>query len=491
MGYVSNSISRVGGQRVILGLGWLYVAVAAGLPLLYVLEIRGLADVLTISLLVGTSGLVHVYFGNLLPNLDVRPDLYDEIARWCLRAIAIILAVILFVAVVASVNDPLTSVLILSALASVAGLGMGYRDAQAKTRAFDAEDRQREAERYSQELERYETIVETVNDGIFVADQASRFLLVNEAYTDLVGYTREELIGAHASLVVDENVTMLDERVKEDIRAGAANTYETTLTTASGETVAVEWTGALLPPSADGRRDLVGVVRDVTRRNRRKRQLEAQNAQLENFAGMLTHELRNPVSIGQIYSQQLPETANPEAHEYVTEAFDRIEDLIDVMLVLTQGGEAMTERAPVDLAAAARDAWAEVDAPDVALELEIDRTVIVDDTYIRHLFRNLFENAVEHGGADRITVGDFDDGFYVADDGAGIPGADRDTIFESGYTTAGDDGGMGLGLTFVQEMAQIYEWRCSVTESDEGGASFEFEGVEGVQDATRDVESQS
>lgn len=101
-----------------------------------------------------------------------------------------------------------------------------------------------------------------------------------------------------------------------------------------------------------------------------------------------------------------------------------------------------------------------------------------DEPYLRHLFRNLLENAVEHGGPDvTVTVGELDDGFYVADDGPGIPTDERDAIFEEGYTTAGDNGGTGLGLAFVRKLAEVYEWDVTVAESEEDGARFEFRNV--------------
>ena len=64
------------------------------------------------------------------------------------------------------------------------------------------------------------------------------------------------------------------------------------------------------------------------------------------------------------------------------------------------------------------------------------------------------------------------DGFYVADDGRGIPAADRDRVLDAGYTT--DDDGTGLGLAIVAEIAESHGWSVAVTESDAGGTRFEF-----------------
>ena len=482
----SDVVSRVGGRRVIFTFGGLYAAVAVGFTAMLIAGNRPVGDSLINSILLGASGLVYSYVGYRLPKTKIRLDLYHVVASWCVRAIGIMLGIVLFGILLGGVDDLVSGFVVLPALASVAGLGMGYHDARARTRALDAEERQREAERYSRELERYQTIVETVNDGIFVLDEDGHFTLINHAYTELVGYDREELIDSPSSLIAAEktDVEELSERIRRDLVAGDAETetYESTIETASDESLDVESTVALLPEQEDANHDKVVVVRDVTERNEREHRLEQQNERLDSFAGMLAHELRNPVTIGQIYSRQLPSDANPEAVDYVSEAFDRVENMIDVMLILTQGREAVTESTPIQLADAAREAWDEVDAPDATLDVTIDRTIRADETYVRHLFRNLFENAVEHGGADvTVSVGELPTGFYVADDGTGIAADEREAVFETGYTTASSRGGMGLGLTFIHEMADVYGWTCSVTESADGGARFEFENINQVQ----------
>ncbi|RBI64611.1 hypothetical protein DMJ13_09080 [halophilic archaeon] len=479
----SRVLSMVDGWHVIVALGGLYVALAAFWPFTPLVGERTLNEVLMISVLTAVPGFVLLYSGYRLPGTDIRPGLSATVVRWCLGSIGVMLGILLFVAFAADLNDPVANLFILTALASVAGLGMGIHDARARTRALNAEERRREAERYSQELERYETIVETVNDGIYVVDEDDQFTLVNEAYAEMVGYDRDELIGAHASLVVEEDVDRLADEIHRDVAAGdrETSTYEGTLETASGETIEVEATVAGFPDQGDAGHDFVGVVRDVTERNERELRLERQNERLDSFASMVAHELRNPVMIGQMYSHELPADAAPEAVDYVTESFDRIEDIIEAMLVVTQGSEAVSESASVPLADAARSAWEKVDASDATLEVLVDGTIRADETYVEHLFRNLFENAVDHGRADvAITVGELPTGFYVEDDGPGIPADERETVFEVGYTTAANHGGMGLGLAFVDELAGVYEWTCAVTDGDAGGARFEFTNVRDV-----------
>jgi signal transduction histidine kinase len=71
-----------------------------------------------------------------------------------------------------------------------------------------------------------------------------------------------------------------------------------------------------------------------------------------------------------------------------------------------------------------------------------------------------------------VTVGDLDDGFYVADDGPGIPESERSDVFEAGYSTADD--GTGFGLDIVREIVEAHGWTVTVAESDDGGARFEI-----------------
>ena len=103
-------------------------------------------------------------------------------------------------------------------------------------------------------------------------------------------------------------------------------------------------------------------------------------------------------------------------------------------------------------------------------------TIRGDPSRLRHLFENLFRNAVEHAGEDvTVRVTSLPDGFCVEDDGPGIPAERRADVVEPGYSIA--DGGTGLGLAIVDEIAEGHGWEFEVTAGHDGGARFEFTGV--------------
>ena len=99
---------------------------------------------------------------------------------------------------------------------------------------------------------------------------------------------------------------------------------------------------------------------------------------------------------------------------------------------------------------------------------------------MRQVLENLFRNAIEHGGPEvTVRVGRDESRLYVADDGPGVPAADRDRVFEPGVTNSPD--GTGFGLAIVRRIAQAHGWEVRLTETTHGGTRIEFDGVTFVE----------
>ena len=227
---------------------------------------------------------------------------------------------------------------------------------------------------------------------------------------------------------------------------------------------------------------------DVTEREEYRRELERQNDRLEQFASMVSHDLRNPLNVAQGRVAFLREEDDDEHLAATARALDRMEVLIEDVLALARQGQPLGERESVSLSAVARDAWDVVESDGATLTVESDGTFLADTTRLQQLLENLFRNSVEHGstgsqaasdGGDiEITVGILDSGtgFFVADDGDGIPVEDQEAVLESGFSTA--DEGTGLGLAIVTEIVAAHDWEIQVTSSEEGGARFEIVGID-------------
>ncbi|WP_121822219.1 ATP-binding protein [Halostella salina] len=213
-----------------------------------------------------------------------------------------------------------------------------------------------------------------------------------------------------------------------------------------------------------------------------QRELQRQNERLDSFADVVSHDLRNPLQAASGHLELAREEYDDDDHlETVAEMHDRMEGLIEDVLAVARGGQEVdpADAADVSLFSLAEAAWATAGSEDGTLALDSDdATLHCDEERLRRLLENLFRNAVEHVGPGvTVRVGalygpeDRVDGFYVADDGPGIPPDRRDRVFDGGFST---DDSTGFGLMIVDEIAAAHGWTASVTESEDGGARFEI-----------------
>ncbi|WP_426963865.1 sensor histidine kinase [Haloparvum alkalitolerans] len=220
---------------------------------------------------------------------------------------------------------------------------------------------------------------------------------------------------------------------------------------------------------------------NITDRVLAERAAEARADRLEALSGLLAHDLRNPLAVALGYTEMVvAEHPDDDRLDRVSNSLSRMEELIEDALVLARHDDAVSVE-PVDLATEARDAWAQVPTARATLSVVDDLVFDADPGPLAHLFENLFRNAVEHGGDGvAVTVGATADGFYVADDGPGIPPAVREEIFETGVSTTHE--GTGLGLAIVAAVAEAHGWSVRATESEAGGARIEVGDVSVADD---------
>ncbi|WP_232701670.1 PAS domain S-box protein [Halobacterium wangiae] len=216
---------------------------------------------------------------------------------------------------------------------------------------------------------------------------------------------------------------------------------------------------------------------DITDRKERERELKRQNDRLEEFAGIVSHDLRNPLNVARGYVELAEETGDDEHFERADTALERMHDIIESVLTLARQGRSLDETVEVSLSDAAEQAWRNVETDGATLAVSDDATLLADPSRFGSLLENLFGNAVEHGGPGvTVTVGSNGDEFFVEDDGPGIPPEHRDAVFRSGETHSED--GTGFGLAIVKGIAEAHGWSVSVTEGADGGARFEFAGTD-------------
>jgi signal transduction histidine kinase len=205
----------------------------------------------------------------------------------------------------------------------------------------------------------------------------------------------------------------------------------------------------------------------------------------------VSHDLRNPLTVVAGRLDLARERYDDEDLAAASQALDRAFALIEELLAVASGERPPMETDPVELTEAAEHCWQPVTDTAGSLVVEDDRVIEADEDRLYRLLENLFTNAVEHGtGGEEgssdagvesdseevtVTVGGLEGGFYVEDDGTGIPEEDRDRVFDRHFST--HEAGTGVGLSVVQQVVEAHGWSLSVHESDAGGVRFEFTGV--------------
>jgi PAS domain S-box-containing protein len=238
-------------------------------------------------------------------------------------------------------------------------------------------------------------------------------------------------------------------------------------------------------------RGLIGVTRSITERKQYERELERQNERLDEFASVVSHELRNPLNVAAGRLKLARADCESDHLEDVAHAHERMETLIEDLLSLAREGKQVRDVESISFPEFVTECWETVETTNGRLDVRTERTVQADPPRLTQLFENLFRNAVEHAAEDpdrvgvsggdevvTVVVGDLDDasGFYVADDGPGIAPEDRDRVFEAGYSTTPK--GTGFGLSIVSEIVQAHGWEITLVEGEMGGSRFEITGVE-------------
>jgi PAS domain S-box-containing protein len=338
--------------------------------------------------------------------------------------------------------------------------------------------------RHDRTASHYETVLDTLVDAVYAIGSDGTIAYVNESYAEMKGVPREELLGTDIdSWVSDEAVEKADEMrsaLERDERDAGVVEYE--FVTADGERFPAELRCGEVPHS-DSELARAGTIRDVTDRVERERTLRRQNERLDEFASIVSHDLRNPLTVAEGRLELVRKECDSEQLDAVEDAHDRMWALIDDLLALSRHGRIDPECTDVSLRTIARSCWGVVDCPTATLAVETDRDLRADERQLRRLLENLFRNAVEHGGEDvTVTVDGLADGFVVADDGPGIPTDSRDRVFDTGYSTS--DEGTGFGLSIVRDIAEAHGWDVTVAGGQDGrkedgdhGARFEVRGV--------------
>lgn len=204
---------------------------------------------------------------------------------------------------------------------------------------------------------------------------------------------------------------------------------------------------------------------------------------IEEVASVVSHDLQNPLTIAGGYLARARSDGDDESFEHVEDALDEIRAISDDVVDLARLGQPVQETRPTDFGAVVDSCWRECSPGAGELVIDEADPIESDRNRVRSLLERLFDNAVRHGPADAtVSAGTTEEGFFVADNGPGVPDGEYDAVIEAGYSTVQQR--PGLGLTIARAIAEAHGWSLSLSESAGGGLRVDITGVDHVSQQT-------
>ncbi|MFC7239081.1 PAS domain S-box protein [Saliphagus sp. GCM10025317] len=358
-----------------------------------------------------------------------------------------------------------------------------------------------ESKQYELELERYRALTEAANDVIVTIDAESTIRSVNPAVEDVFGYEPDELVG-------ESLTTLMRDDLAARHRAGLQQYLETSERTldwdyveipgqrADGSAVSLSITFSEIVYEND--RYFTGVIRDITDRKKRERQLERanerltqSNKRLEQFAHAASHDLQEPLRMVSSYLQLIEQRYEDDLDangtdylEFAVEGADRMRAMIEGLLEYSRietGGKPLE---PTDLDAVFEDVLddleGQIERSNATITSDSLPQVRGDRTQLRQLFQNLLDNAMTYSGDEppQIHVSAERDGrewvVSVCDEGIGLDPAHDSRVFEvfQRLHSREEYSGSGIGLALCKRIVERHGGDIWVDAEPGEGATF-------------------
>ncbi len=366
---------------------------------------------------------------------------------------------------------------------------------------------------FAQSQQRLQTVVDTVVDGIFVADEKGVIESVNPAFCDIFGFQPESIVGQSIQALMPEPYNKQYMRYIRRHRSVNSRRYAEV----GHEVVGLRRTGDTFPlylamsrAYVGNRWIFTGIVQDLTPRKRMEHEIlereklqiqlkkERELVELKNrFMSMISHELRTPLSVIQLssdfmrrYSDRMSDVEKEEAISTIQTQVQHLENMVDDVSALSRAETLDTgiRTETIDLLDLCRDvvANAQMLASDThTIQFGGASTcepIIGDTKLLRQAFSNLLSNAVKYsdeGTTIYFAVTCFTDTVHISvrDEGIGIPEEDQAKLFEPFHRASNVEArqGTGLGLAVTKRAIELHGGNITFKSNANDGTTFTIE----------------
>ncbi len=337
-----------------------------------------------------------------------------------------------------------------------------------------------------------EAIILSSSDAIITKSLDGIIMSWNPAAQHIFGYSADEVIGRHITILFPSDHVDEETRILAKIRNGEQiDHYETVRKRKDGSLVPISLT---ISPIKDGNGAIIGaskIVRDITAQKEQEKKLIAQTNELEQFAYVASHDLKEPLRKISLFSQMLiaecKGVSGPKAGEYsaaITDAVDRMQALITSLLSFSKSDLDELRFEEMDLGLVVEgvisDLQVAIQETQAVIELSDLPTLNANRFQMHQLFQNLISNALKFRGPENplITItGKTDGDFYVIavkDNGIGFRQEYAARIFRvfQRLNTKRDFPGTGIGLAICKKIVNRHNGRIWAESTEGEGSTF-------------------
>ncbi|THD67603.1 PAS domain S-box protein [Robertkochia marina] len=358
--------------------------------------------------------------------------------------------------------------------------------------------RKRYKENLQAQKDKYSNIIANMNLGLIEVDNEDCVLFANQSFCDMSGYSLDELRGKKASdlLLLEEFKDVLSGKNKNRT-SGIYDSYEVKIRNKKGEIR--DWLVSGGPNYDVNGRIIgsIGIHLDITeqkqleaKKNELLEDLEIRNEQLNDYAHIVSHDLKSPLrNISALLSWTKEDfrdklgSGSLKNIELMESKVEQMDHLIENILKYSSIEAKNLRRERIDTHQLVMDIISMIYIPD-HIEVQIVHhlpVIYADSTRIQQLFQNLISNAVNYIDKPKglVTIGveknDKEYIFHISDNGCGIPKAYHDKIFKI-FSSANNNANKssGIGLSIVKKIVDLYDGRVWLESTPGEGTTFFF-----------------
>lgn len=336
-------------------------------------------------------------------------------------------------------------------------------------------------------------MLDTIPSMVFYKDTNNRILRLNRSASTWLGLPIEEIQGRSAEEIHSGPHDQSRSEDQEIIRTGVAKIgCEKTVVLPNGQRRWVQTDKMPLPSAADKESGILVVLTDITERKLIEQELEKSNQDLEQFAVVASHDLKEPIRaingycrfIKEDFGDQLP----ADVLDFVDKAIEgaeRMTQMVNDLLEYSRISRGTLEFDSVDLNVVVAEVLNDLEGPIRSKSANVkvaDLPVVFgSESQLRQLFQNLLFNSLKFAGEGiepHIEINSRLRGrcivVSISDNGLGIDPKDQKRIFQifQRLHRRADYPGTGLGLAICARIMQRHRGQIEVKSSLGRGATF-------------------